>query len=258
MKTLSDSVFSKNQWASPCNTLLKWLSGDREKGRTPFQTYLNSGMFQLPHCELKFCVPEALHRGISSVFLRCGACSPADNHSLSCFISGIQNIQALWKKPKPNPKHRKQNLLWLLQDQWRMQQYLMIDSFRPAFCKFALVSIQAFSLLHVSLHLVWKELAAAPISLSLYPHTLLCTGNHFSLRPYTIRANKVRWAYYSNSVYSDNKLFDLQADHVSDTEYISSLTYLLIMWNPLHRHLGCCSWTVFRGREGASRNNISP
>lgn len=50
------------------------------------------------------------------------------------------------------------------------------------------------------------------------PHTLVCTGNHFSLRPYTARANKVTWAYYSNSVYADSELFDLQVDHVSDTE----------------------------------------
>lgn len=48
------------------------------------------------------------------------------------------------------------------------------------------------------------------------PHTLV--GNHFSLRPYTARANKVTWAYYSNSVYADSELFDLQVDHVSDTE----------------------------------------
>lgn len=50
------------------------------------------------------------------------------------------------------------------------------------------------------------------------PHTLVCTGNHFSLRPYTARANRVTWAYYSNSVYADSELFDLQVDHVSDTE----------------------------------------
>lgn len=159
---------------------------------------------------------------------------------------------------KPHPKHRKQNLLRLLQDPRRMQQYLMTDSFRPAFHKFALVSTQTFSLIHVSLHLVRKESAAAPISLRPYPHTLSCTGKHFSLRPYTIRANKVRWTYYSNSVYADNKLFDLEADRVSDTEYISSLTYPLITWNPLHWHLGCCSWTMFRGREGALRKNIAP